>query len=238
VNLWNSPGAARFGRFVADDFLVQAVVALFVSSLVVGIRCSGAIVGEREKRTWEALLVTPLTAQELVRGKLWAVMGASYPYLAAYAVPAVLCSAITFSSALFHTVAGLAGTLLAMYYIGAIALYFSVRSKTSWRSLVATLGIGYATVSLVSFIPSTILFVLVSIVLMVCEHALGTKFSRAQELIAGVVGAAGGFGFICLLLSRQCLKGAQRWIARRDRIRRWEDLPPKLLSSRSRSRLS
>jgi ABC-type transport system involved in multi-copper enzyme maturation permease subunit len=232
VDFRNSPGATRFGPGVAGDFLGQAVVALLVSSLVVGIRCSGAIVGEREKRTWEALLVTPLTASELVRGKLWAVMGASYPYLAAYAVPAVLCSAITVGSALFYTVACLAGTVLAMYSIGAVGLYFSVRSKTSWRSLVATLGFGYGVVSLASLIPSVILTMLFSFLLALLEHVIQADYGPSQILIVAVIGASGGFGFVWLLFSHQCLKSAQKWIAQRDRIRRWEDLPPRLLASR------
>ena len=42
--------------------------------MVVGIRCSGAISGERERLTWEALLLTPLETRYLVRGKLRGIM--------------------------------------------------------------------------------------------------------------------------------------------------------------------
>ncbi|HWG47832.1 MAG TPA: ABC transporter permease subunit, partial [Gemmataceae bacterium] len=58
-----------------DGFLVQGLVVMLLASLVVGIRCSGAITGERERQTWEALLLTPLTAKQLIRGKLWGIMG-------------------------------------------------------------------------------------------------------------------------------------------------------------------
>src|SRR5262245_66316966 len=77
---------------------------MLLASLLVGIRCSGAVSGEREKQTWEALLLTPLTSRQLIRGKLWGIMGASLIYVLAYAVPALLLS-----------LAGSASELHAMY---------------------------------------------------------------------------------------------------------------------------
>src|SRR5262249_34117130 len=71
-------------------FLIQAAGAVVVFSLLVGIRCSGAVSGEREQQTWEALLVTPLDTRAMLDGKLWGVMRAALPYLAAWAVPALL----------------------------------------------------------------------------------------------------------------------------------------------------
>src|SRR5262249_29396603 len=53
----------------AGEFLLQSIIAMLLGSLVVGIRCSGAVSGERERQTWEALLLTPLTARQLIRGK-------------------------------------------------------------------------------------------------------------------------------------------------------------------------
>ena len=66
----SKPRSFTFSPDSGADFLGLAAAALFASTVIVGIRCSGAIVSEREKQTWEALLVTPLTARELVRGKL------------------------------------------------------------------------------------------------------------------------------------------------------------------------
>src|SRR5438105_3153832 len=61
---------ARIGP-AGQAFYVQSVVALLVATLLVGLRCSGAVTGERERQTWEALLLTPLPVQHLIRGKLW-----------------------------------------------------------------------------------------------------------------------------------------------------------------------
>ena len=114
-----------------DWFKLQGLLAIFLASLVVGIRCSGAISGERERLTWEALLLTPLETRHLVRGKLRGIMGASYPYLRVYAVPAVLLSLLGGVRSFVWTIIALAVTLLAMYFIGAVGIWCSVRSKSS-----------------------------------------------------------------------------------------------------------
>src|SRR5438067_13020996 len=41
-------------------FLIQGVVFLFLTSLVAGVRTSGAVTGERERQTWDSVLLTPL----------------------------------------------------------------------------------------------------------------------------------------------------------------------------------
>src|SRR5262249_22858119 len=122
----------------ADGFLCQGGTGMLLASLVVGIRCSGAITGERERKTWEALLLTPLSAKQLIRGKLWGILGASYIYLLAYAAPAVVLSVLGGVMALLWVLLWLAVTVLAMYYIGAAGLWASVRARDSWRALLAT----------------------------------------------------------------------------------------------------
>lgn len=77
----------------AAFFLLGGIV-LVLACLVVGIRCSGTVSGEREKQTWEALLLTPLANQQLIRNKLWGILGAAVPYVLAYMVPALTLAAI------------------------------------------------------------------------------------------------------------------------------------------------
>ncbi len=77
----------------AAFFLLGGIV-LVLACLVVGIRCSGTISGEREKQTWEALLLTPLANQQLIRNKLWGILGAAVPYVLAYMVPALALAAV------------------------------------------------------------------------------------------------------------------------------------------------
>src|SRR6202030_3044898 len=121
-----------FGAIVAmrpvnaeNGFQVQGLGGVLAARFIVGVRCSGGITGERERQTWEAVLLTPLSAKQLVSAKLWGVMAACYWYLLAYAVPAVLLSALAGWWALFWTAAWLAVTVLAMYFMGAAGVWCS-----------------------------------------------------------------------------------------------------------------
>lgn len=231
------PGAAE------QYFLLQSILAMLVASLVVGIRCSGAVTGEREKSTWEALLLTPLTARHLVRGKLWGIIGSSYLYLLAYAVPALALSAVGGFLAFFWTAIWLGVTWLAMYFVGAAGLWCSVRSKGSWRSLLGTLGIGYVGGALVYLLTTPVIFIIALVIVLfltVIDQYLGTQFGKA---------AVGGFpdfflGFMvgtCIVLTAAFwglawffLGDAQKWIADRERTRHWKDEPRHLPPLRRR----
>ena len=132
-----------FGRLRAmapvgaeNGFQLQGLVAMLQGSFVVGIRCSGAVTGEREQQTWEAVLLTPLDGEQLVHGKLWGVMSACYWYLLAYAAPTLLLSALAgIGSPGGRCLAGDDGAGDVLH--GAAGVWCSARWKTSWRSLLA-----------------------------------------------------------------------------------------------------
>jgi ABC-type transport system involved in multi-copper enzyme maturation permease subunit len=221
------PGA-EFG------FLMQSLVVLLIASLVVGVRCSGAITGERERQTWEALLLTPLTAPEIVRGKLWGVMASSYWYLLAYAAPAVALSALGGLQAVFSTVLWLAVTVLAMYYLGAAGLWSSVRSSNSWYSLLSTMGFGYLGGAAVYGVASPLIFLLAFVIigmLIVVDYVLNTQLAQVgfggmtRYWSAFIITTSFCLAIICFLLSRFFLAWTQSWIADRDRTRHWQDEP-------------
>ena len=107
-----------------------------------------------------------MSAKQLVAGKLWGVMGACYWYLLAYAVPAVLLSALGGVGCLGWTALWLAVTVLAMYYMGAVGIWCSARSKSSWRSLLGTMAMGYLfglALYLLDAIPVSILTAVVNL---------------------------------------------------------------------------
>jgi ABC-type transport system involved in multi-copper enzyme maturation permease subunit len=215
-------------------FLIQSLVAMLLASLVVGIRCSGAITGERERQTWEALLLTPLSAREVIRGKLWGVLGASLWYLLAYACPALLLSALGGLMALFWTALWLAVTLLAMYYVGAAGLWCSARAKNSWRSLLATMVAGYlggiALYALTAPVWGAVAGVLAGFLRLV-DRTYGTRTAallpaswaafEVPFLIASSLALAAIFWF----MSRTFLAHALRWVADRERTRHWHEEP-------------
>ncbi|MFL5244341.1 MAG: ABC transporter permease subunit [Gemmataceae bacterium] len=218
-----------------EAFQAQGVIVMLLFSLLVGVRCSGAISGEREKQTWEALLLTPLSARQLVHGKLWGIMGASYYYLLAYAVPALGLSVLGGFMSLFWTALWLAVTFLAMYFVGATGLRCSVRAKSSWRSLLGTLGMGYVGGFVVYLMTSPIILILALVVLLsmfLIDGLLRTSLvsaatggGLARFLMAFKIASCAGLALIFWLLSKYFLRDSQRWIADRERTRHWSEEP-------------
>jgi ABC-type transport system involved in multi-copper enzyme maturation permease subunit len=124
-------------------FAVQGVVFLFLASLVAGIRTSGAVTGERERQTWDSLLLTPLDTWDLILDNLHGTLDTLRPYFFAFAIPATLIALWTGIDAFVFTVTLHLLTWTAMYYMASTGLWCSVRAKGSWRSLLATLTTGY-----------------------------------------------------------------------------------------------
>jgi ABC-type transport system involved in multi-copper enzyme maturation permease subunit len=218
-----------------EGFQAQGVVVMLLFSLLVGVRCSGAISGEREKQTWEALLLTPLSARQLIQGKLWGIMGASYYYLIAYAVPALSLSILGGAMSFFWTAMWLAVTFLAMYFVGATGLRCSVRAKSSWRSLLGTVGIGYVGGFIVYAMTSPIILILALVVLLsmiLVDRFLGTSVAATATgggiqgfYLAFKIASCGGLALIFWLLSKYFLRDTQRWVADRERTRHWSEEP-------------
>jgi ABC-type transport system involved in multi-copper enzyme maturation permease subunit len=211
-------------------FYIMGMVVQLLASLVVGIRCSGSITGEREKQTWEALLLTPLSAKQMVSSKLWGVMGASYWYLLAYAAPAVIFSVLGGLQSLFLTALLIVQTALATYFIGAAGVYCSASSKNSWRSLLKTMAWGYLGGLLISFVVSPLILILAAVlmlVLYIIDVLTKSGISRTGNLFlpAFLVALCIGFEVIFWLAAKIFMTWAQRWIADRERTRHWHEEP-------------
>jgi ABC-type transport system involved in multi-copper enzyme maturation permease subunit len=124
-------------------YLLQGWLASLLISLVIGIRASGAVSSEREQKTWDSVLLTPLDTWDLVTDKLMGTLQGYYPLLLAYLVPALILSGSQGLVALIYTAAVAALGLTAVYYMAATGIYFSVNTNSSWQSLVKTLTFGY-----------------------------------------------------------------------------------------------
>lgn len=216
----------------AYAFLIQAIGAMLVFSLIVGIRCSGLVSGEREKQTWEALLLTPLETEALVRGKMKGVMTAALPYLGAYAVPALAMAAMGGFASLFWTGLGLLVTLLAMYYVGAAGLWCSVTSRSSWRSLLWTLGFGYLGGFLLFVLASPFAVIVAAflyIFLQIVADIHGASFFKTIGFSQFFFGFLIGMGItlvgIFFFAARIFQGRAEAWVANRERIRHWKHEP-------------
>lgn len=218
---------------VHPEFFLQAGVAVALAvSLVVGIRCSGAITGERERQTWEAVLLTPLPTENLVYGKHRGVMLATLPYVLAYTAAALPLAVLAGPAQVVILLIGLAATALASFFFGAAGLWCSVRSKTSWRSLVLTLAIGYVGGTVVMLPTSWFIgmFAMILITILVAldqTYQLGigpTSTTGATLYLIAFYGATiAAMALSFLLLARWMLRDATAWVANRERTRDWSE---------------
>lgn len=212
----------------SSGFLFQGIVGMLVGGLIVGIRCSGAFIAEREKHTWDAILLTPLTAREIVSAKLWGILGASYWYFVAYAAPAIALSTLSGPLGFAYTLLWLGATVLGMYLIGATGLWCSVHATSSWRSLLNTVLIGYLGGLAIYTVTSPLILVLMGLLvlgLMLIDWIAGTNlanqgfsvhFSRLFAIASAML-----LVIIFFLMAKLFLFRTQRYISERERTRRW-----------------
>jgi ABC-type transport system involved in multi-copper enzyme maturation permease subunit len=119
--------------------LACSLAMLFLACLLVAVRCAGVVSSERERQTWELLLLTPLKPAQILRGKLWGVLDSARGFLVAYllaALPVVLLSAP--AGVFWLVLTWLAGWLMT-YFTGAAGVECSARAGNSWRALLAAL---------------------------------------------------------------------------------------------------
>jgi hypothetical protein len=140
-------------------FVLQGLGVLCLAGLLVGGRCSASIIREREQHTWEPLLLTPLDRKHLIRGKLWGAMEAAYPYLFAYAAPALVLSLASGLLACFWVIFCLGMTWPMMYFVGASGLRSSAAARSSGQSLAVTLLTSFARTFLAGWFVAVLLAV-------------------------------------------------------------------------------
>jgi ABC-type transport system involved in multi-copper enzyme maturation permease subunit len=136
-------------------FFVQGLTVAFVGSVLVGVRGAGAIAGEKQRQTWETLLLTDLRPRELVRGKLRGILRAFWPYLAAALLPALLLSWTGGLAAVFWPLFwGVAAWIVASF-LAAVGISHSATQRTTWGRLAFTLATGFLVglLTLVVWVP-------------------------------------------------------------------------------------
>jgi ABC-type transport system involved in multi-copper enzyme maturation permease subunit len=111
---------ADVGR-VEGNLHVMGVVLVLGSSIIIGARCSNCISEEKRRKTWEDLIITPLTRKQIMEGKRRGVLFAAGPPFFAYALPMLGLAAMIGDTGLviagiYLVVAGMA--MIAAAYIG------------------------------------------------------------------------------------------------------------------------
>lgn len=227
---WMTPGTAGY-NYVSDlkrfenafIILLQGLAVGLLTSLVVGIRASGSVSGERERKTWESLLLTPVDTWDLVVDKRAGTMQAYYPILAAYALPTLAASGALGLDMLVLAASNVMLTLAMVFYMASTGVWCSVTSASSWRSLVATLAFGYGRIAgLLTLFAFVYLFVSCGVFPFVFFflHLMGVdSISHAMLLSASLVASA-GMTFLLVRNGDTKIHYARSWIDAEERYGR------------------
>jgi ABC-type transport system involved in multi-copper enzyme maturation permease subunit len=203
-----------------DFFLVQSVIVLALFALGVGIRCAGVVSSERERKTWDLLLTTPMEPRHLLRGKLWGVIDSARPYLLAYIIPATLLAVGGGLLAVIWVVFWWAVSWVLMLFMGATGVRCSVRSQNSWRSLLASLLASAWTIGLrFAIVGVPVGFLATAGVVGVLHAAILAP--GAWLLVSKVTFVLLSFAMTMFLLIGQAeyqLTSAEQWINQYERI--------------------
>src|SRR5207302_376017 len=114
-------------------------LAALMGALLMAVRASASISGERERRTWDDALLMPLTTQEVLEAKAGGLLRAAVPYQIAYFVAALpgACLAGAWPAVLVAAVWVTAVWALSwplLYFAAAVGLECSARSGGSWQA--------------------------------------------------------------------------------------------------------
>jgi ABC-type transport system involved in multi-copper enzyme maturation permease subunit len=102
VTIWtvvrqlNAPAAVVAGIPVSpvEVLISNGWYAIGLLTLFVAVQASGAISGERERLTWNELLMTPMSFRDLLQGKLRGILAGAWPYLITYLLASAAATAV------------------------------------------------------------------------------------------------------------------------------------------------
>jgi len=216
--------ALRAAPNSGDAFYWHGLLALLAASLIVAVRASGCITEEREGQTWEALLQTPLTTRNILRGKQWGILGACLPYLISYGVAALAVALCVGAVAAAWTVLWLIATIFTGLFAAAVGIWCSARMQSSWLSLLATIGLLYGSWIAMSAPTALGAWFVQGVLGIIAEYfdwlvGIGPVVGVIQSfnplwLVVGLSFVA-AFWF----LTHRLLVGAEKEIGKRDRAR-------------------
>jgi ABC-2 type transport system permease protein len=209
--------AAFFGPQMYGSFFIPIAILQLLFVIRLGVAAAGAVVREREARTWPILLTTPLSDEEIVKGKVIAALRRNLPLLipllAFYLLVFVFGRSgardlLGFALSMGLLVISLTGTVVFLLGSG---LYFSVRLKTT-AAAVASTFVAYLVPNF--FCPGAITPVFLMFVTM---HGAAGESNRAEALsvfaITMLIPSA-VYAIVGLLLARRTIRRLRKDVFR------------------------
>jgi ABC-type transport system involved in multi-copper enzyme maturation permease subunit len=204
-------------------------VAMGGTALLAGVRACGLVTGERERGTWEPLLLTPLSAAGIVEEKFHGTLRACLPLVFAFTVPAFVAALVAGAHISWLVVlAVLPGMLwFVLRWMIAVGLSASAESKSSWRSLWATLAFGFLIGSQVGGSFLTIAWGLTALVATFLAAVMGPGTPLASLEVLPLVVLGGLTGIALEWFGRRIRRSAAERVAAFERVLQRRRLPPR-----------
>lgn len=132
--------SVQYGPVIGKSiFSGTVLLLLMITSFIAPAFTAGAIAGEREQKTYEVLLITPMRARQIVSGKL----GAVFLFLLLLILAALPIQSLAFlfgGVALGEVLIAAVGLLVTVLAFGALGLYVSTLARTTMIAIIITYG--------------------------------------------------------------------------------------------------
>jgi ABC-type transport system involved in multi-copper enzyme maturation permease subunit len=204
-------------------FLIPGGVIGLGLSLVAGVRASGSVTSERERHTWDSLLLTPLDTWDLVVDKQRGTVAFLFPYLLAHGAPELGFALSHGAAAVCFVLSMLLLNWVGMHFMAATGVWCSVSARGSWRSLVASVASGYgyclAVLSLFAFVNLWLGCTLVPILSFVVS-LMGVKNITLGVTIPACLISSIGMAWFLWRSSEKKIALARAWVDANERYGR------------------
>lgn len=192
-------------------------------SLPVIVRAAGCVTSERSQRTWESVLSTPFEGWQLVIEKRWGVLRRYSPYFVAFVIPALIVPCFLNWRAMIWALAMLVLWSMVVFYMVSTGVWCSAYSRSSWRSVVATMARGYgffvAVLTIVALVHLALICMFVPIISFLVTWTGSEEWAEDALLMIGVAGC----GYLAWRLYQAAetqIWLAQAWIETHERYGR------------------
>lgn len=191
-------------------------VVLALVALAVGVRASGCVTTERDRKTWESLVMTPLDFEVMLKEKTAGIIRATWPYYFAILIPGLIVASWYAGKPTFDRF-----LVVGVVVVGAWLVAFFACQFTKWPMI----PIGWAVVATAAGFDTDNLAPVAAIgtalvyVLMVFMSGVGVWFSvRTRNtwlalLGTVLVGLLGASMLVVVSIPIMCLSCCFAWIA-------------------------
>jgi ABC-type Na+ efflux pump permease subunit len=119
---------------------LMGAILLILGAVTLGVRSAGSIAEEKRRKTWEDLILTPLTLDDIRKGKFRGILGAAVVPVVLYAIPMFALSALGGWQTLFLAAGWVAGASIVISLAAFGGLEIATTEETTEKELELSLA--------------------------------------------------------------------------------------------------